>query len=309
MLKEKLLKELSAHRECYLSGQELAEQFGVSRGAVWKAVKALEREGYAVEAGTNKGYRLSENALCAFDLKLPDERTQVFYRNTIDSTNSEAKRLLAGGLSGNAFVVANEQSAGRGRCGRSFYSPKDSGLYFSYIFHPQKCLSDAVFITTAAAVSVVRAIEKTSEVKPLIKWVNDVYVGDKKICGILTEAVSDFESGNLESVIVGIGINVSTTEFPEDIGVAASLGGAVSRPALLQAVAEELIKVSEDLQNATILDDYRAHSLVLGKEITYSFNGEQERGKAVEINDAGALVVMTKQGLRTLSSGEISIRW
>lgn len=309
MLKEDILKELSLNRNKSLSGQELAEKFSVSRNAVWKAVKALQAEGVEINAVTNKGYRLGENVLTKFDISLP-ENVKLYFYDSIDSTNTQAKRLLAQGLSENAFIAANEQTAGRGRLGRSFYSPKNTGIYYSYVFHPKANLSDAVFITTAAAVSVVRAIEKISSDKPKIKWVNDVYVADKKICGILTEAVSDFESGALESVIVGIGINFNTSYFPEDIkNKASSLNdSSITRAALLQAAAEELIKVSEDLENSDIISDYRSHSLVIGKKITFFKNGKEYKGIAKAIDESGALIVETADGIQTLNSGEISVR-
>ena len=309
MLKEDILKTLSGARERYLSGQELAKTFGVSRSAVWKAVKALQADGVEIEAVTNKGYRLAPDALTRFDIVLP-EGVELYFYDSIDSTNTQAKRLLAEGLSGNALVTANEQTAGRGRQGRSFYSPKNTGIYYSYVFHPQKTLADAVFITTAAAVSVIRAIERLSAVKPTIKWVNDVYVEGKKICGILTEAVSDFESGALESVIVGIGINVSTASFPEELrDTAASLGDAsITRAQLLNTAVEELVKVAEDLENPAIMEDYKRHSAVIGKEITFIKNGTTTKAVAVDIDEKGGLVVKTEQGTLTLSSGEITVR-
>ena len=310
MLKENILKALSENRDTSLSGQALAERFGVTRAAVWKAIRALEAEGVEIEAATNRGYRLSDKTLTVYDIHLPSDITVRHYAS-IDSTNSEAKRLLAAGLTGNAFVFAEEQSAGRGRQGKSFYSPKGTGLYFSYIFHPQKTLSDAVFITTAAAVSVVRAIEHVSSLRPQIKWVNDVYLGQKKLCGILTEAVSDFESGTLESVIVGVGINVSTEAFPPELEVIATSlpTQTVTKKALLQALAEELIRVSKDLENPAILEDYRAHSLVIGKEITFTRGGESRKGKAFAIDEKGALLVAAENGTERLSSGEVSIKF
>ena len=309
MLKEDILKELSCNRDTFLSGQELAERFCVSRNAVWKAVKGLQAEGIAIEAVTNKGYRLAPDTLTRFDVALPDDISLFFY-DSIDSTNTQAKRLLADGLTGKVLITANEQTAGRGRQGRSFYSPKNTGIYYSYVFRPQKTLADAVFITTAAAVSVVRAIERISAVKPVIKWVNDVYVAGKKVCGILTEAVSDFESGTLESVIVGIGINVSTTSFPAELrNTAASLGDTgITRAALLNAAAAELIKVAEDLENPAIMADYKRHSAVIGKEITFIKNGISAKATAVDIDEKGGLIVKTENGIQTLSSGEISVR-
>ena len=309
MLKEDVLRVLASNRSRAVSGQELAQMFSVSRNAVWKAVKALESEGIKITAVTNKGYMLEKNTLCKSDLKLPDD-IEVFFFDSIDSTNTEAKRMLAAGLKSRAFIFSNEQTAGRGRCGRDFYSPKNTGLYYSFVFHPERSFSDAVFITTAAAVSVVRAIEKISSLKPEIKWVNDVYLGGKKVCGILSEAVSDFESGEVHSVIVGIGINFNTSAFPNEIaGVAASLDDeTITRATLLQALAEELIKVSEDLKSPDIMSDYISHSLVLGKDITFIKNGKSRKGKAIGIDESGALIVQTEQGEERLSSGEISVR-
>lgn len=310
MLKDKVLKILSQNKGTCFSGQDIAESCGVSRNAVWKAVNALQKEGIEIISLKNKGYVLSENALLKSDITLP-ENVKLYFYESIDSTNNEAKRLLAGGLESNALIIANEQTAGRGRLGRDFYSPKNTGLYFSYLFHPNKSLADTVFITTAAAVSVVRAIEKVSDLKPEIKWVNDVYLGSKKVCGILTEAVSDFESGKVNSVIVGIGVNVNTADFPETIEkTAASLNDEnLTRAVLMQSLAEEIIKAAHDLSAPDILADYRAHSLVLGKKITYIKNGETFTAKAVAIGDKGELIVKDENGEeQTLSSGEITVR-
>ena len=311
MLKEEVLNLLSQNKGKCLSGQEIADTFGVSRNAVWKAVNALQSEGTDILSLKNKGYMLSKNALLKSDITLP-EGTRLFFYDTLDSTNNEAKRLLANGLKENAVIIANEQTAGRGRQGKSFFSPKNTGVYFSFVFHPNKSLSDTVFITTAAAVSVVRAIEKVSELKPEIKWVNDVYLGGKKICGILTEAISDFESGSVGSVIVGIGVNVNTADFPESIeSTATSLNDeSVTRAGLMQALADEIIKVAEDLSAPDILADYRAHSLVLGKEISYIKNGEKFTATATAIGDKGELIVENTLGEKQiLSSGEITLRF
>lgn len=311
MLKDEVLKMLADNRGACLSGQAIATSCGVSRNAVWKAVNALQKEGVSIVSLKNKGYALSQNALLESDITLP-ENTRFFLYNSTDSTNNESKRLLAKGIKENAVIIANEQTAGRGRLGRDFYSPKDTGLYFSYLFHPNKALSDTVFITTAAAVSVVRAIEKISELKPEIKWVNDVYLGGRKICGILTEAISDFESGVAQSVIVGIGINVNIADFPESIEkTAASLNDkSITRPKIAQALADEIIKAASDLSAPDILEDYRAHSLVLGKEITYIKNGEKHTATADSIGNKGELIVKDENGtLQTLSSGEITIRF
>ena len=309
MLKDEVLKELAAHRDSSLSGQVLAAKFGVSRNAVWKAIKALESEGVEIEAVTNKGYRLAANAWTAYDIEVP-EGVSLFFYESIDSTNTQAKRLLAEGLCSDALVAAKEQTAGRGRCGRDFYSPKNTGIYFSYVFHPGQSLSDTVFVTTAAAVAVVRAIERISTLKPAIKWVNDIFIGNKKVCGILSEAVSDFESGRVESVIIGIGINVSTKEFPKELADTATglYESGITEANLLNAVIKELIPLVQQPCREEILQEYKAHSLVLEKEITFIENGVSKRAKAIDIDETGGLVVMSEEGIRTLRSGEISIR-
>lgn len=311
-LKDDIFNELAANKGKDISGQELAEKFGVSRNAVWKAVNELKKDGISISSAQNRGYRVSKNILSQRELEksFPKEM-KLFYYESTDSTNSQAKRLISGGFSSDAAVVANEQTAGRGRCGRDFYSPKDTGIYISFIFHPKKELADAVFITTAAAVAVLRAVERLTGANLSIKWVNDVYRDGKKICGILTEGFTDFESGTLESVIVGIGINFDTAVFPESIkDRAASLNAAgITREELIAALGEEFIKIAYNLDDETILSDYRSHSFIIGKKISFIKNGVSEFGTALEIDGRGGLKVRTQDGaVLTLNSGEITVR-
>lgn len=222
-LKDKILEELERNSDVYISGQTLADRFGVSRNAVWKTINQIKEEGCKVASVNNKGYRLiSKNDSLSAD-KILDNMSDASLKlelkvfNSIDSTNNEAKRMTADGFRGNALIVANEQTKGRGRLGRSFYSPKNTGIYMSFLFSTNAKLSGAVLVTTAAAVAVVRAIESLTNIRPMIKWVNDIYIGNKKVCGILTEAVTDVETGSMQSIIIGIGVNISTEDFPDDI--------------------------------------------------------------------------------------------
>ncbi|MEG1870124.1 MAG: biotin--[acetyl-CoA-carboxylase] ligase, partial [Oscillospiraceae bacterium] len=212
-VKSSVLQMLEANRGNSVSGQQLANELGVSRSAVWKAIKALETDGYAIEAVTNKGYLLASsndlisaeginNYLAAQYKKLP-----ITALKTVSSTNTHARMMAANGAKHGTIVVSEEQTNGKGRMGRTFFSPEGSGIYMSIILRPNTHTTNAVFITTAAAVAVCRAIAKLTVAKPTIKWVNDIILRDKKICGILTEAVTDFENGMVESVVVGIGIN------------------------------------------------------------------------------------------------------
>ena len=316
-LKSEILKELEANRDTDLSGQMLAEKLGVSRNAVWKAVNALKDVGYTILSGQNKGYRLAENndLISAEGIKNhlseKNKKLAIYIYKEIDSTNNEAKRLIAGGLAVNALIAAEAQTAGRGRFGRQFYSPEQSGIYMTVVVNPQFNINDAVLITSAASVAVVRAIEKLTDKKPQIKWVNDVYLDDKKICGILTEATTSFETGTVQSIIIGIGINISTADFPielRDVATALHPDG-ITRNKLIAAVADNLLELTENLTDRSFLDDYRSHSLVIGKQIDYYKNSEKFNAYVVAIDETGGLVIRNADGSEeTLRSGEISVR-
>ena len=206
------------------------------------------------------------------------------------------------------LVVGGEQTAGRGRQGKSFYSPAKTGVYLSLVIHPMSRLQDAVTATTAAAVAVCRAVEDLTDKKPGIKWVNDVYLDGRKICGILTEAVTDFETQTVTSVIVGIGINVSTESFPDDVENASCLNVNVSRARLIAAVANELNRIVNSSYEDYI-DYYRSRSIIIGEDIDVVINGEHTYARALGIDNQGGLEIQLSDGtLTTLHSGEISIR-
>lgn len=312
-LKNDILSMLQLHNSEYISGQQLAEKFGKSRAAVWKAIKSLQKDGYIIDAVTNKGYLLTDDGDMISSAKIQSEmkhKINIIHYKEVDSTNTQAKRLInSGDANKTLLITADRQSAGRGRQGKSFYSPEGTGIYMSLIVHPNTLLQNAVTATTAAAVAVCRAIEKLSDIKPQIKWVNDVYVGNNKICGILTEAVSDFELGITTSVIVGIGINIKTNDFPAEIENAGALNADIKRTDLIAAVADELLDIIND-EYDTFIGYYRSHSMIIGKRINYIEKGRITPAVAVSIDETGGLVVKTEDGAeKTLKSGEISIRW
>ncbi len=250
----------------------------------------------------------SAEQLCAYLTEytsaLPDCR--VF--ECIDSTNTEAKRMCADGYVGNAVLVAREQTAGRGRMGRAFYSPPATGAYFSILYTPETPLEDAVRITSAASVAVMRAIRALTGRQCAIKWVNDLYLGGKKVAGILTEAVTG-ASGS--QIIVGIGINLTTEDFPNEL---ASIAGALGTEALpplrlVAAVYGELERYLRAPEDTSWLSDYRAHSMVIGKPVTWGKGDLTEHGDAVGIDETGALLVKREDGATVrLSTGEITLR-
>ena len=242
---------------------------------------------------------------------LPENRdVDISVFESIDSTNTEAKRRLENGDKRTMLICAEGQTAGRGRHGKSFYSPEKTGVYFTLVIHPDIPLSLAARATTAAAVSVVEAIRELTDKKPLIKWVNDVFLDGKKICGILTEAVSPTDRTKAESLIIGIGINISTSLFPDEIkDTASSLGeNELDKNELIARICNYLFGYAESLNNPTHIEKYKKYSLVLGKEITYEKNGRAFFARAVDIDENGSLKVETENGIETLDSGEISIK-
>ena len=217
-----------------------------------------------------------------------------------DSTNSEAKRRAVNGESLPMLIISEFQSAGRGRLGRSFYSPEGTGLYMSYSYRAEGDMCEAVKITSAAAVAVCLAIEELCDVRCMIKWVNDVYVGEKKVCGILTEATS---AGGEVIIVLGIGVNCTTKIFPDEISDRAAGIGDVRREELAARIIHH---VREFLFGKNFIDEYRSRSLVLGREVTYIRDGVANNGVAESVRDDGALVL--RDGT-VLSSGEITLRF
>lgn len=321
-VKKEVLKLLEGSRDKDLSGQDMAERLGVTRAAVWKAVKSLKEEGYDVDAVNNRGYRLREDSdvLSAEGIRLSLSQQyndrEIVVCKCVDSTNMEVKRRALEGAGDGLVVLAEQQTAGRGRRGRAFFSPSGTGIYMSVLFRPSPETSqDVVLITTAASVAVCRAVRRVLGKEPEIKWVNDVYMDGRKICGILTEAVSDFESGRIDTVVVGIGINYHVPEegFPEELqetaGSVCPADHNIPRNTLAAAVIQELYELYEGLSDKTYMEDYRRWSNVLGKEVRFTSGTEWEYGTAVDIDENGGLIVETKDGNKqVLRTGEITLR-
>lgn len=228
----------------------------------------------------------------------------------IDSTNAEAKRMASEGLRTDrpCLLAAVRQTAGRGRMGRSFYSPADTGAYFSLLYTPAEPLENAVTITSAAAVAVMRAIRRLTALQVQIKWVNDLYWNDKKICGILTEAVT---CGQSTHIVIGIGINIRTVCFPEALSeIAGSLRQAELSPSvLIAACTEELLPLLSQADGRGWLEEYRRYSMVLQRPIVWTEQGQQTVGIAREIDADGALLAEDAEGrIHRLYSGEISVK-
>ena len=309
-VKEELLRLLEQRRGEDLSGEQLARELGVSRSAVWKAVGSLKEEGYEISSVTHRGYRLAADSdrlsSAAIAAALGEMELPIHIYRSIDSTNAEAKRRISQGQR-NFLVVAEGQSQGRGRQGRSFFSPEGSGLYMSYAFSPAMSMAQAVNITSYAAVCAAEAIESLCGKRCGIKWVNDLYLEGKKVGGILTEAVTDLESGQVASVVLGLGINLRPAAVPEELEhIVGFVGAAGVRNALCAEIVRRLSCF--DPRDTGYMHRYRERSVVLGRAVSFVLGGVETEGLAVEITDDGGLVVDSGGESHILRGGEISLK-
>lgn len=231
---------------------------------------------------------------------------------SVDSTNTEAKRRIASGLSEPLLLLAEAQTAGRGRLGRTFCSPAGAGLYMSIVLHPNCPVNEVLALTSAAAVAVCEAIDMLTPLRPMIKWVNDIYLSDKKVCGILAEGVTDPAGGLLRSVVVGIGINCTPAAFPDEVAaIATSLegeGAKLCRNRLAAVICDRLLSLYGELSQKKWLALYRSRSWLDGKAVVWRQNNLLYEGIVQGIADDCSLRIATPNGEVALSTGEVSVR-
>ncbi|HIZ66565.1 MAG TPA: biotin--[acetyl-CoA-carboxylase] ligase [Candidatus Blautia pullicola] len=314
--KERLLSILEENKGEYLSGEEIASRLELSRAAVWKGIQALRREGHQISAVTNKGYALnldsdvlSKQGILTW---LKEKNGWVEVRQEMVSTNEWLKQeALAKKLPHGSLAAAQYQSGGKGRRGRSFYSPKDSGLYLSVLLHPKKTAQESLEITAAAAVAVCKAVEQVCGVSLGIKWVNDLYLEEKKVCGILTEAVTDFETGDIEFVVVGIGLNLYPPEggFPKYLehvaGTILEPGQGADRNRLAGEIVNRLL---EEVEKPGIPPEYIKRNIVPGKQVKISYGSQERVVIAKKIRRDGQLEILNEKGEReVLPCGDVSL--
>ncbi len=347
--KSKILTLLEQNRGQTLSGAAIAESLDLSRSAIWKTIEELRKEGYVIDAVTNRGYSLtydsdilSTEGLLHWVSNPLMKKDNVLVYKTIGSTNQEAKKLAAAGAGHGTVILAEEQTEGRGRRGRSFFSPKGTGLYMSVILRPGSAVTTAgmgigaasagpgaepvpassaanlgaELVTAAAAVAVCRALNHTLKIKAKIKWVNDIFIEDRKVCGILAEALSDMQTGSIECIILGIGLNVFTKQdcFPDEIRrTAGTLAPETSVPftrnQLAASILDELLDLLQNGSKQGLIEEYRALCFIPGKPITVHKVNESYDAIALDIDPECGLVVRKIDGsTETLRSGEVSIR-
>ena len=318
-MKEKILTMLRSRKD-YVSGQQMCEELGVSRTAVWKVMNQLKEEGYVIEAVSNKGYVLRESpdSVTEYELQslIPKESiiNTIVYYPELDSTNNKAKELALENKE-NMLIVADTQHAGRGSKGRSWDSHKGSGIFMSFLLHPTIAPIHASRLTLIAALAVSKAIAEESNLEPMIKWPNDILLHQKKVCGILTEMSSEMDY--IHYVIVGIGINVHTCKFSDELKDKATSimleGKTVKRSYLISRIVEyfnryyeEFLK-TEDL--SAFIEEYNSLLIHKDKRIQVLSLSSRQEGIARGIDATGSLLLERNDGsIKTVISGEVSLR-
>lgn len=322
LIKGKVLKILEENKGRNISGEEIAKTLNISRTSIWKAINSLRNEGYVINAVTNKGYSLATNTDfiskegISLYLNKSCSDIEIYNYKTISSTNEIAKNLALSGAKHGTVVISEEQTAGKGRLGRSFYSPANTGIYMSIILRPNLTAMDSVLITTSSSVIICESIKKVTGIDCQIKWINDIYLNNKKVAGILTEASTNFESGTIDYLILGIGINFNQPkyDFPDELkSIASSLfnnnSNNINRNMLCAEIISNILDMIPRIKNYDFISEYKKRSIVLNQEIIYISSGISSKGKAININCDGSLVVEHDDGsIKILNSGEVSIR-
>ncbi len=314
--KQFVLLKLLQQKGNWVSGDELAEELKLSRESIWKAINTLKRKGNQIESRKNLGYKyvgndsLDEDTINFYSgMKLEDK---IFVFDEVTSTQELAKQYLSSHEVKQPLIfVANNQTEGHGRRGRNFYSPSDTGLYFSLILpNPSHDILKIGLLTTSTAVAVVKVLEQFYKDKNFqLKWVNDIYLGTYKVGGIITEAALDLESSSAGNFIMGIGLNLSTKDFPADLSEKAqgiNPEFKIDRNQLLAEMAKEVINNFANYRQPDLIDEYRKRSLLFGKNVTLKLGTKSVNGQVEGISDDGSLILKAKSGeLQTFKSGEV----
>lgn len=322
-MRNAILRLLRSNYGDFVSGEDISHMLEVSRTAVWKHIQALRNAGYVVDSNPRQGYRLTGVP----DLLLPNEilsglktkylgRT-VHHFTTVDSTNLAAKRLAAEGASEGTVVVAEQQSCGRGRMARRWFSPASGGIWFSLILRPRIQPAEAAKYTFLGAVAIAKAIRATTGLAVEIKWPNDIHFQGRKLVGILTELNAEVDMINYIVMGIGINVNIDEQEFPDDLrglvtSVQCETGREFSRQVLLCAVLQEFEILYEHVKNDgfnSVFKQWRDINCTLGYEVNVSSINQQFSGVAVDVDNEGALLVKRPNGVvERVLAGDVSVR-
>lgn len=320
--KQKLIRYLKKSPQQWVSGQQISDRLGITRTAIWKHIKTLKEEGYTILAAPRKGYCLEKAAdlLSADDIRACLNtrfmgRDRIICLAQTDSTNSQAKRLAAEGAAEGTVVVAESQISGRGRRGRSWFSPAGQSIYASIILRPPMAPSQAPRITLMTAVAVARALQEATGLTAKIKWPNDILIADKKIAGILTEITTEMDA--VDYVVVGLGVNVNTTaaDMPSDIrSIATSVriesGSRFSRADLFCSLLHHFESSYDTLQRdgfKPIMAQWREMSDIIGRPVYVDVLDVRHSGIVEAVDDDGVLILKDDSGrLHRIFSGDVT---
>ncbi len=319
-MKEKILDLLKGSTD-FLSGQEISEKFGVSRTAVWKAIRQLEDDGYVIEAVRNKGYRLLAEPDLLSESRLRQclhtswAGNSLLVKDVVDSTNNLAKLRAEEGAEHGLLVVGEQQTAGKGRRGRTWESRKGEGIFMTLLLKPDIEPGNASMLTLVMALAVRSALETVGKLQTQIKWPNDIVCDGKKVCGILTEMSAQMDYIN--HIVIGVGINIHNEDFPDEMAHMATsvylqTGEHINRAELIAEVMRsfehyyERYIETQDLRN--LADEYNLYLVNRGRQVKVLDPKQSYVGSAIGINTAGELEVRTESGISCVSSGEVSVR-
>lgn len=325
-IKDNIISILESNKGLFISGEKLANDLNVSRTAIWKAVKSLRNEGYNIYSVSNKGYSLSkETDMLSSKIiknnmpKYSDKFNFKIYK-TVESTNIIARDMAINGAESGTVVLAEEQTNGYGRNGKSFFSPYGTGIYMSIILNlkKEKKLFNSSFITTAAAMAVSKSIEEVSNENTQIKWVNDVFINEKKVCGILTEGAFSFEDGRLDYAVIGIGVNVNFPKngFPKELdNIAASINlknDTINTQSDMRNIL--IAKILENLydyyfNDVVFYEEYKKRSFLIGKNVSININDKEHIVRVLDIDETFALIIEFQNGkIDRLISGSVNYK-
>lgn len=313
---ERILERLLAGET--VSGQAISAELGITRAAVWKQIEQLRALGFVIESQGKQGYRLLScpdslmAPVIARGLQTRWAGRQIVYLPSVDSTNRRARQLAAEGAPHGTLVIADEQTAGRGRRGRGWISPAGEGVFMSLILRPQSHPSEVARLSMQTALAVALSIAQTTGLDARIKWPNDIVCGGRKVCGMLLEMNADEQA--VHDVVAGIGINVHQTQFaPEIAQTASSLdllsGQRVCRAALVRAFLEAFERTEALAAQGALMDAYRARSATLGQRVQVIAPAGSFTGTALEVTDSGSLIVEDEEGQRReVLAADVSVR-
>ncbi|MFM9294261.1 bifunctional biotin--[acetyl-CoA-carboxylase] ligase/biotin operon repressor BirA [Streptococcus sp. ST14] len=300
--------QILARENDYVSGEKIGQELNLSRTSIWKAIQRLQQEGLMIDSIKNRGYKLIQGDLILPDIIQEKTNLNILYKPETKSTQTDAKEGIEAGNKGNTLYLSTCQTAGRGRFQRPYYSPSQGGIYMSLHIQPNLPYEKLPSYTLLVAAAVYKAIKNLTMIEVDIKWVNDIYFKNKKIAGILTEAMTSVETDLVTDVIIGLGINFSIADFPDNLKEKAGSLFTAPAPISRNDLISEIWNCFYNTDSDELLYIYKERSIVLGKEVTFQLDEKLKKGLAKEISESGQLQVeLEDKQTIWLNSGEISL--